>query len=240
MATTFESRVALVTGAGGGIGGAIAAALANRGATVGLVGRRRARLERVARRLPQGLHSVFDVDLTSDAEVRSLVSAFRRRLGRLDVLVHSNGVHTSAPLDKARVSDFDRLWAANVRSPFLLTQLLIPALRFSEGQIVFINSSVGLATRPGVGQYAATQHALRALAETVRSELNDDGIRVLTVYPGRTATERQRKIFAHENRPYQPERLLQPEDIATMVVESLALPRTAEVTDISVRPAIKH
>ena len=237
---TFEGRTALVTGAGGGIGGAIVTALAQRGASVGLVGRRRHRLERLARRLPEGSHSVFEVDLVSDTEVRSLVRSFLRRLGQIDVLVHSNGVYASGPLERARVSDFDRLWAANVRSPFLLTQLLIPALRASGGQIVFVNSSVGLTTKPGVGQYAATKHALHALAETLRSELNDDGIRVLTVYPGRTATELQRKIFTQENRPYERERLLQPEDIATIVAESIALPRTAEVTDIKVRPAIKH
>ena len=67
------------------------------------------------------------------------------------------------------------------------------------------NSTVGLDTRAGVGQFASTQHALRALADTLRLELNDDGIRVLSVYPGRTATERQRRIFRDEARAYAPE-----------------------------------
>ena len=240
MSTTFEGRTALVTGASGGIGGAIASALATRGATVGLVSRRKGKLEQLARSLPAGRHPVFPIDLTSDIAVRTLVRAFLRDLGRIDFLVHSNGYYTTGLLEEASLRDFDRLWAANVRSPFLLTQLLTPALREVQGQIVFVCSSVARYTRPGVGQFAATQHALHALAETVRSELNDDGVRVLSIYPGRTATDRMRRIFAREGRTYEPERLLQPEDVAHVVSESLALPRTAEVTDIMIRPAIKH
>jgi len=93
--------------------------------------------------------------------------------------------------------------------------------------------------RPGVGQFTATQHALRSIADTFRAELNADGIRVLSVYPGRTATERQRVIFEREGREYVPEQLLQPEDIGQIVVDSLSLPRTAEVTDIQIRSAVK-
>jgi NADP-dependent 3-hydroxy acid dehydrogenase YdfG len=239
LTSSLEDRTALVTGAGGGIGGAIAAALAGRGVAVGLVGHRRPPLERVARRLGTPSHFVCEADLISDSDLRKSMRSFLGRFGRLDILVHSNGTYSSAPLDSARLRDFDRLWATNVRSVFLLTQLALPSLRASSGQIVFVNSSVGLDARAGVGQFAATQHALRALAETLRLELNPEGIRVLNVYPGRTATKRQERIFREEGREYAPERLLQPEEIAAIVVESLALPRTAEVTDIRIRPLIK-
>ena len=241
--TAFGGRTALVTGAGGGIGGAIAIELARRGATVGLVGRRPGSLDTVARRLEGDgahTHTTYAVDLTDDAKVRGLTRSFLRKFGRLDLLVHSNGIHRSGTLGEAALRDFDRLWAANVRGPFLLTQLLVPALRDTRGQIAFVNSSVGLDTRPGVGQFSATQHALRALADTFRLELNDDGIRVLNVYPGRTATGRVRRIFASEGRAYTPEQLLQAEDVAALVCDALALPPTAEVTDIRVRPAHKH
>lgn len=236
---SFSGRTALVTGASGGIGGAIAAALADSGAAVGLVGRRIEPLRRLGRRVGDASHFLYQADLSSDDQVRAVARSFLRRFGRLDVLVHSHGAHASAPLARARVRDFDRLWATNVRSSFLLTQLLIPALRASAGQIVFMNSSMGLQTRAGIGQYAATKHALRALADTLRAELNPDGIRVLSVYPGRTATKLQRTLHREEGRPFEPERLLRPEDIAAVVLDSLALPRTAEVTDISIRPMLK-
>jgi NAD(P)-dependent dehydrogenase (short-subunit alcohol dehydrogenase family) len=236
---SFRGRTALVTGASGGIGGAVAAALAASGAAVGLVGRRIKALRRLARRIGNAPHFLYQADLSSDDQVRAVARSFLRRFGRLDVLVHSHGAHASAPLARARVRDFDRLWTTNVRSTFLLTQLLIPALRASTGQIVFVNSSTGLQTRAGVGQYAATKHALRALAETLRTELNPDGIRVLSVYPGRTATNLQRTIHREEGQPFEPERLVRPEDIAAVVLESLALARTAEVTDIWIRPMLK-
>jgi NADP-dependent 3-hydroxy acid dehydrogenase YdfG len=130
-------------------------------------------------------------------------------------------------------------FAANVSGPMHLTRLLLPSLRQTQGQIVFINSTQGLAASPGVGMFAATQHALRAMADSLRDEVNGDGVRVLTVYPGRTATPRQARIFEFEGRPYAPERLLQPEDIATMIIASLKLPTTAEVTNLTIRPMLK-
>jgi NADP-dependent 3-hydroxy acid dehydrogenase YdfG len=239
VANSLEGCAALVTGAGGGIGGAIATALARSGAAVGLVGRRRARLLRTARGLAGCPHLVHEADLASDAAVRAAARSFLDRFGHIDILVHSNGTHVSGPLETARVRDFDRLWSTNVRSPFLLTQILLPALRASIGQIVFVNSSVGLRARMGVGQFSATQHALRALADTLRAELNSEGIRVLSVFPGRTATDRQRTIYRAEGRSYEPDRLLQPEDVASLIVDTLALPRTAEVMEIRIRPMIK-
>lgn len=235
----FDGLAALVTGAGGDIGAAIVAALAARGAGVGLVGRRTAALERAAHRAGGDATKTFTADLTADEQLKATVRAFLRHFGRIDILVHSNGIHRAAPLAEAKVADFDRLWAANVRGPFLLTQLLLPGLQASSGQITFVNSSVVLAPRAGVGQFTATQQALRAVADTLRVELNPEGIRVLSVYPGRTATSRSEKLSARERRPYRPDRLLQPEEIATVVAESLALPRTAEVTDISIRPMLK-
>ena len=102
-----------------------------------------------------------------------------------------------------------------------------------------MNSSTGLEPRPGVGLFSASQHALRAIADVLRDEVNADGIRVLNVYPGRTATRRQERIFREEGRDYEPERLLQPQDIASVVIEALAAPRTAEVTEIRIRPLLK-
>jgi NADP-dependent 3-hydroxy acid dehydrogenase YdfG len=235
----LEARTALVTGAGGGIGGAIAVALAREGASVGLVGRRRTRLVETAEQLAGAPHAVYEADLASDPAVRATADVFLDRFRHIDILVHSNGTYSSGRLESADVRDFDNLWATNVRSPFLLTQALLPALRSSLGQIVFVNSSVVLEPRAGVGQFSATQHALRALADTLRAELNTEGIRVLSVFPGRTATERQRRIFESEGRAYDPDRLLQPKEIASVIVDAVALPRTAEVTEIIIRQMIK-
>jgi NADP-dependent 3-hydroxy acid dehydrogenase YdfG len=143
-------------------------------------------------------------------------------------------------MSDARIENLDEQYAADIRAPYLLTKALLPMLKASKGQVVFINSSLGVnAKRPEVGQFAATQHALKAIAESLREEVNRDGIRVLSLYLGRTATPRQERLYQQEGRVYQPELLMQPEDVAAMVISALALPRTAEVTDISMRPLVK-
>jgi NADP-dependent 3-hydroxy acid dehydrogenase YdfG len=110
----------------------------------------------------------------------------------------------------------------------------------ARGQVVFVNSSAALsAKRPDVGQYSAMKHALKAIADSLREEVNPKGIRVLTVYLGRTATPMQAAIYQREGGEYHPEALLQPEDVASVVVQTLLLPSTAEVTDISMRPMQK-
>jgi NADP-dependent 3-hydroxy acid dehydrogenase YdfG len=235
----LAGQFALVTGATGGIGAAIAERLASDGASVGIVGQRASPLEQLVRRIGPSRATVYVADLTADAQVKDVARLFLKRSRRLDVLVHSNGTYASGPLDRMSIAELDRLWAANVRSPMLLTQRLLPSLRASSGQVAFVNSSVGIESHAGVGGFAATQHALRALADALRAEVNPDGVRVMSVYPGRTATKRQERIFRSEGRPYEPGRLLQPTDVAEVLVDALALPRTAEVTDVRVRSMLK-
>jgi NADP-dependent 3-hydroxy acid dehydrogenase YdfG len=237
----LDGARALVTGASGGIGRALARALGAAGARVCLVARRAERLEEVARDLQkvEATALTHPADLTRDDDVRRLTERISRELEGLDLLVLSSGIIAHAPHDAAPVGDLDAQYRANVRAPYLLTQSLLPLLKAAGGQVVFINSSAGLQARANSGQFAATQHAFKALADSLRDEVNPAGVRVLSVHPGRTATERIEAVFEHEGRPYRPELLLQPEDIAAMVVAAVTLPRTAEVTEIRIRPFLK-
>ena len=90
-----------------------------------------------------------------------------------------------------------------------------------------------------MGQYAATKHALKAVADSLREEVNADGVRVISVYPGQTASPMQKALYEIEKKAYFPGKLMQPEDVAAVVVNALSLRRTAEVTDICVRPMKK-
>ena len=232
--------VALVTGASSGIGRAIALALADRGAALHLVGRRPEALEAVAEAARGRAASVvcYRADLSLDADIQSLGQSLHRELDRLDVLVHGAGIIAPGPMVEVTPADFELQYRTNLRAPFFLTQLLLPMLQKACGQVVFINSSAGLVAKANVGPYAATKHALKAVADSLREEVNRAGVRVLTVYAGRTATPMRAAIHEREGQPYAPEQLLQPEDVATTVIAALSLPRTAEVTDISIRPMI--
>jgi NAD(P)-dependent dehydrogenase (short-subunit alcohol dehydrogenase family) len=239
----LAGQLAVVTGAGSGIGRAIALALAADGVDVCLAGRRPDALDETAtearRTGARGQTWVFPLDVSDDIELTRLRDRLRSEHDGVDILVHAAGAHTLGAIDETPVADLDAQYRINVRGPYLLTQLLLPFLRARRGQIVFLNSTAGLQARARVGAYAASKHALRALADTLREEINPDGVRVLSVYPGRTATPLQAAIHAAEGRPYRPERLLQPEDVAAAVVHTLALDRTAEVTDLRVRPMQK-
>jgi NAD(P)-dependent dehydrogenase (short-subunit alcohol dehydrogenase family) len=233
--------VAVVTGASSGIGQAIAISLARHGAAVCAVGRDTHRLcETIKSAQSHSRALPFQADLAEDESINRLEQLLAMEFGRLDILVHCAGVIQHNLMRSARIEDFDLQYAVDLRMPYLLTKSLLPMIKDSRGQIVFINSSLGVnVKRPEVGQYAATQHALKAIADSLREEVNPDGIRVLTVYPGRTATPRQKRLHNEEGALYRPEALLQPEDVASVVIHSLALPRTAEVTDIHIRPMIK-
>jgi NAD(P)-dependent dehydrogenase (short-subunit alcohol dehydrogenase family) len=233
--------VAVVTGASRGIGRAIALALSRQGVQLCVVGRDPLALAETVTAAQQNSQvASFQIDLTVEEGLTSLLLYLEREAGRLDILIHSAGVIHQDTMERARIEDFDLQYATNVRAPYLLTQRLLPLLTTVRGQIVFINSSVGLAARRAeVGQYSASKHALKAIADSLREEVNPMGMRVLSLYLGRTATPMQEALCRQEGKDYHPEALMQPEDIASVVVHALMLPSTAEVTDISIRPMIK-
>jgi NADP-dependent 3-hydroxy acid dehydrogenase YdfG len=232
--TALTNQVALVTGAGSGIGRAIALAIAAQGARMCLVGRTASKLQATARELSSDAQ-IVPADLADDAAVTKLAA----QVDRLDILVLAAGDYANGPIAEASVEEFDALYRSNVHANFLLTQVFLPKLKRLPGQIVFVNSSIGLSARAEVAMVSATNHALKAIADALRAEVNADGVRVLSVHPGRTATPRLAALYESTGQVYRPELLLQPEDVAAVIVNALTLPRTAEVTDISLRPLVK-
>ena len=238
---SLKNQIAVITGASSGIGKAVALGLAAEGVKACLLGRKLEALDAVAKLAHKSAPRVlcYQVDLTADKEVRRIADLVQQDVGHIDMLVHSAGVISFGRLESAKLEDFDRQYRTNVRAPYALTQALLPMLRTRQGQIVFINSSAGLNASANVGQYAATKHALKAVADSFRKEVNAEGLRVLSIYPGRTASPMQAGVFKMEGREYRPELLMQPEDLASVLINALSLPRSAEVTDINVRPLAK-
>lgn len=237
----LRGKVALVTGATSGVGRSIALALAETGVDLALIGRRAAFLRSVARDCSRtGARAIpYKVDLFNDGKVRRLKPDVIRDFGGIDILIHSAGIIERANIAAASLSDFDRQYQCNVRAPFALTQLFLSTLTSRRGQIVFINSTAGLAAAAGISQYSATKHALKALADSFREELNPSGVKVLSVYLGRTATPMQQKVHAWEGLDYHPDRLIQPDQVAQSVVAALALGPEAEIMDLRIRPSLK-
>ena len=231
----------LVTGASGAIGRAFALALAGRDCRLLLTGRDEARLTATASRA-RDLGAEADVlalDLAADGAADTLAGHLEERFGGAGLLVHALGAHVSGTVADTPVEALDRQLRVNLRAPYALTRRLLPGLRERQGQIVFVNSSIATRARGSLAAYAASKAALKALADALRDEVNPAGVRVVSVFPGRTASPMQEEVHRAEGVPYEPERLLQPEDVAAAVVGTLELPRTAEVTDLHVRPLRK-
>ena len=235
----FSGQTILVTGASGGVGEATARRLAEEGATVCLSGRNRERLEKIARALPEGRGRCYPADLMNDNDLRKLADDILAANEGLDAVVHCAAIIILGAFATASAEDFEKQFQTNVVAPFRLTQLLLPTLISSRGQVIFINSSAGLRASAEISQYAATKHALRAVADGLRDECNAAGVRVCSLFLGSTATPMQAAIRDEQELPYQPERLIQPPDVAQMVAAVLGLPRTAEVTDLVMRPMKK-
>ncbi|MDA8251856.1 MAG: SDR family NAD(P)-dependent oxidoreductase [Rhodospirillales bacterium] len=229
----IAGQTAIVTGAGSGIGRAIACALAGRGLRVLLVGRDEAKLR--AAGVPNAIPLVADVT-QQDGRARVAAAAG----DALGVLVHSAGAHARAAVAEQDEAAWQAMLAVNLHGPVLLTSACLNQLRAARGQVVFINSSAALQPAGvGMAAYAGSKAALRAAADALRAEVNGDGVRVLSVFPGRTDTPMQAAILADEGRRAAPGALLAPADVAMMVLAALALPETAEVTEIVMRPMRK-
>ena len=239
--TQLKSKTAVVTGASQGIGKAIATALAQDGANTILAARSIDKLESVRKEIDGAAGDVSCklLDLADLTSVSQFADEVLQETPRIDVLVNCGGIFDRGSFQESSTERLDRLYKTNVRGAVALTRSLLPALIAARGDIVYVNSTVVFSNAENVADFAATQHASKAFADSIRAEVNASGVRVLTLYVGRTATPRQEKIFQSESRNYQPENLLQPEDVAKLAVACLGLSETAEVVDLHIRPRKK-
>ncbi|MEO5653627.1 MAG: SDR family NAD(P)-dependent oxidoreductase, partial [Marmoricola sp.] len=124
----------------------------------------------------------------------------------------------------------------NLVAPAELTRRALPALRAARGTVVFVNSGAGLRANPQWAAYAAAKHGLRALADALRAEEAEHGVRVTSVYPGRTATPMQERVHDQEGKDYDAGQWIRPESVAASIVHALDLPRDATIPDLSLSP----
>lgn len=223
----------LITGAGSGIGLAIARRLADRGDQLIVIGRDDARARELAAQFT-GARPVC-ADLRHPSGLSSAL-AEAGLPDRIDSIIHAAGI-----VDLGRVADLaPESWSeqltVNLVSPAELTRIALPAVRAARGQVVFMNSGAGLTAHPEWAAYAASKHGLKALADALRGEESAHGVRVTTVYPGRTATPMQAKVHHQEGRDYDPSAFIDPESVAAATLAALDLPRDAIIPDVTVRP----
>lgn len=185
--TDFSGKVAIITGAGSGIGRATALAFAHAGAHVLGIGRRTDALKATAAAHP-GIE-IHSADLRDPGAAHDIIATATNRWDRVDVLVNNAGATRMMPLADTTADGIDNLFSLNVTAPSLLARAALPQLRRTKGSIINISSTYGHRPLPGAAHYAASKAALEHLTRSWAVELATDGIRVNAVAPGPTESE---------------------------------------------------
>lgn len=223
----------VLTGAGSGIGQLLAQRLHERGDRLVLVARDASRAEDLTAAFPGSTAIVADLafpETLADAAAAADLPA------RVDAIVHAAGIVDLGSVADLPVASWNEQLAVNLVAPAELTRLLLPRVRATRGQVLFVNSGAGLAAHPQWAAYAASKHGLKALADALRGEEAEHGVRVTTVYPGRTATPMQALVHAQERKAYDPAAWIDAASVVTAILTALDLPRDAVITDLSVKP----
>jgi short-subunit dehydrogenase len=221
----------VLTGAGSGIGQALARQLDARGDRLVLLVRDDSRREELAAAFPRARVLVADL-----AEPGTLNGLGREVDGPLDSLVHVAGAVELATVERLRLAEWQHQLDVNLTAPAVLTREFLPGLRAGRGTVVYVNSTAGLNANAGWSAYAASKFGLRALADALRAEEREHGLRVTTIYPSRTATPMQEKVHAQEGRDYSAEDWIAPSSVADTIRHVLDLPRDASLEEVVVRP----
>lgn len=231
----MNGKVALVTGAGRGIGRSVALALAKAGADVAITARNAERLQSVAKEiealgrkaLPQA------ADITAEADVEKLFAAITERFGRLDVLINNAGAFDGGPLNTLSLEAWENVMAVNLRGPFLCTRAAFKIMKPQKcGRILNIGSISGLRVRVNTAAYATSKHGLWGLTQVAALEGREFGITCGCIHPGNTKVERRAATGLAEDE----EPMMEVEDVASVIALAAALPPDVNMLETTILP----
>jgi 3-oxoacyl-[acyl-carrier protein] reductase len=235
--TSLAEQVAVVTGAGRGIGAAIATRLSHLGASVTLSGRTLSRLTETADTIAKGGYRAEAIrcDVTSVKSVEALAQTIQDKFGRLDILVNNAGIGGFAtPLHQLSIEDWDRILNTNLRGVFYAIRAFAPLMiRGRGGHIINISSLAGKNALPKGAAYAASKWGLNGLTYSVAEELRAHNIRVSVICPGSTNTD----LSPHQGKD--PSRMLQSEDVAHVVEMLVTQSPQSFASEVLLRPTLK-
>ncbi|GLY06658.1 SDR family NAD(P)-dependent oxidoreductase [Actinoplanes sp. NBRC 101535] len=243
------TRTVLITGATGGIGGALVRAAADRGWAVLAAARDGSALQALCDAVPgmtplpasDGSPARHDpapgtTPLVVDLRAPSRFAESLPRLGRLDAVIHCAGIAEVAPVAESSYPLWHDTLTVNVAAAAEITRLYLPALRAAAGHVVFVNATPGLHAVPRWSAYTASKAALREVADALRQEEAPHGVRVTSVFPGGTATGLLREVRSAFGRPFDPADCIQPETLADLILNVLDMRNDAYIPELSVLP----
>jgi 3-oxoacyl-[acyl-carrier protein] reductase len=232
--SSLEGKVAIVTGAGRGIGKAVSVALAKAGCRVVLAARTREQIETVQLEIiSQGGHALaLPADLTVDEDIQRLVEATQTKWGAADILINNAGWGKRAPVVSANLTDWDQTFRLNLRAPMVLAKALLPnMIAKGEGAVINIGSVSGKTGEANGAAYSASKFGLIGFTQSLYEEVREHGIKVAVILPGFVDTP-----LIPPNRQLDRSKMIQADDIAQTVLFVLTSPATSCPVEITVRP----
>ncbi|WP_086040462.1 SDR family oxidoreductase [Staphylococcus aureus] len=229
--TVLTDKIAVVTGAGSGIGEAIATLLHEEGAKVVLAGRNKDKLQNVANQLAQDSVKVVPTDVTNEEEVDELMKIAQQTFGGLDIVINSAGQMLSSKITDYQVDEWDSMIDVNIKGTLYTAQAALPTmLEQSSGHLINIASISGFEVTKSSTIYSATKAAVHTITQGLEKELAKTGVKVTSISPGMVDTA----ITAAYNPSDR--KKLDPQDIAEAVLYALTQPKHVNVNEITVRP----
>ena len=232
--SSLDGKVAIVTGAGRGIGKAVSVALARAGCRVVLAARTREQIESVQLEIiSQGGHALaLPADLTVDEDIQRLVEATQTKWGAADILINNAGWGKRAPVVSASLTDWDQTFRLNLRAPMVLAKALLPnMIAKREGAVINIGSVSGKTGEANGAAYSASKFGLIGFTQSLYEEVREHGIKVAVILPGFVDTP-----LIPPNRQLDRSKMIQADDIAQTVLFVLTSPATSCPVEITVRP----
>ena len=229
-------KTALITGATQGIGRATAFAFGRAGYKVGICSRAEANVRKTLDDLRlEGIEAAGAAGDVGHAEQSEWIAeSLIGQLGEIDVLVNNAGVLIAKPFEELSLDDWDTMMSTNVRSLYLMTRAVLPAMRRRrDGSIVNVASLAGRNGFAGGTAYAASKHAVLGFSRSLMLETRKDNIRVIAICPGSVATSMLQEQAMLKS---DPQRILQPDDVAATIVHAVGLPVRAMVSELDIRP----
>ena len=233
----LKDQVVIVTGAGRGIGRAVALAFCREGASVALAARTASELDAVAAEIKSrasGRALMVPTDVTREESVAALVEKVLAEFKKVDILVTAAGVAAFAPLVDTKPEDWDRMMAVNVRGVFLSCRAVLPTMmKQRRGTIINIVSVAAKRAIPGGAAYAASKHAVLGLTQVLAEEMRPHGVRIGALSPGAVDTA----LWDAVPNPPDRSRMLRPEDVADAALLMASLPPCASLEDLTLLPS---
>ena len=233
----FDGQVAIVTGAGAGVGRAVALALASEGAAVGLIARGDASLRVVVREIADagGRGVALAADVTDEAAIGAAVDGAVAAFGGLDIVIANAGIGGRGAVESLAMADWQATLATNLTGPFLTIRAALPHLKArGGGQIIAVSSGAGKRGYAGMASYCASKFGLHGLMESLAEEVKGDGIRCGVLVPGSILTEFGGRAIAEKERSGA--KFLTPDDVAASILHQLRQPAHAWAQEIQLWP----